>query len=664
MLELALDDENLDGLIGAEIRSRNEGGGHYRIDHPIGQGGMSIAFLAMQIASEGISPVVVKVPRPGYLRHGTMADLAMRKEAIALKRLNERVPPTPFVVRLIEADTLEVQVGGEPCAMPWLSIEYVHGGGEGATLDQRVRTSVARTGHAFETARAALAIECMCRGLRAVHEVGVLHRDLTPRNVLCCGFGDSEMFKIADFGIARPAGFGATFGSSIPLVGTPGYAAPEQLSPNDRLLGPWSDIFSLGCLIFYVLTGEPYFPISNMTQAITAPHRPERRRISESSALCPELSERSDLCRAIDDVLAAATSSELARRPASADVLASLLLPLLRTERPLRPPAPGRSAPDSSDAFGQRRRWSFVVKHRPRQEFVVRSAGWDGDGRCLAATTTGLAFWNGTAWESTSTDGQLRDDAVRFVHRMSAGRWLLGDDGPFLVALTTAGATPLPARAMEKGAFELGSGEIRDLAVFIDLHSERCPMLHTLCGGRWLRPLALSGLSEVTSLTRIDDERWLMTGVTPQDSGAIAIAKPTEWTFVTESIEGTARLLASAADRGRGVALAAGSSGTIVDFEGTALRSANLENVGELCAAAIDGAGTSWLGAAGELWMRRPGTESWERVWQDASWKPWISLLVDVGIVRGVTTDGAILEGRFDAVAGTAPLDLRMADYS
>src|SRR5262249_16634013 len=160
--------------------------------------------LAMRVAEEGISPVVIKMPRPSILRHGATADLIIRKEMVALGRLNERVPPTPFVVRLIEANTIAVSVGGAPLVFPWLSIEYVHGGTEGTTLEQRVRGSVVRTGSAFDPFRAALAIECMCRGISAVHEVGIVHRDLTPRNVLCCGFGDSEIFKIADFGIARP----------------------------------------------------------------------------------------------------------------------------------------------------------------------------------------------------------------------------------------------------------------------------------------------------------------------------------------------------------------------------------------------------------------------------------------------------------------------------
>src|SRR5690606_4025774 len=109
--------------------------------------------------------------------------------------------------------------------VPWIALEYVHGGSEGTTLSQRVLHAIRHTSHAFDPHRAASLVEALGGGLCAVHEVGVIHRDIKPDNVLCCGFGDEEIFKIADFGVARPAGLTATFGGLV--VGTLGYAAPE-----------------------------------------------------------------------------------------------------------------------------------------------------------------------------------------------------------------------------------------------------------------------------------------------------------------------------------------------------------------------------------------------------------------------------------------------------
>ena len=116
----------------------------------------------------------------------------------------------------------------------------MHGGVEGTTLEDRVTGSIERTGVAFDAARAAHALKCLAAGLTAIHGVGVVHRDLTPGNVLCCGFGEAEILKISDFGIARPQGLTATFGG-IP-VGTLGYAAPEQCLPDSKGTGPFTGI--------------------------------------------------------------------------------------------------------------------------------------------------------------------------------------------------------------------------------------------------------------------------------------------------------------------------------------------------------------------------------------------------------------------------------------
>src|SRR5689334_23228072 len=177
-------------------------------------------------------------------------------------------------------------------------------------------------------ARRAHTVECLAEGLTAIHEVGVVHRDLTPGNVLCCGFGASEVMKIADFGIARPTGINVTFGAV--LLGTPGYAAPEQSFASEGDIGPWTDVFGFACLIFHALTGEPYFDTANFAQALLLVREPKRRSILESRALSPELRENPASCRAIDAVLAHATAMNPGERPKQAREFAGALLPSLR----------------------------------------------------------------------------------------------------------------------------------------------------------------------------------------------------------------------------------------------------------------------------------------------------------------------------------------------
>jgi eukaryotic-like serine/threonine-protein kinase len=90
-----------------------------------------------------------------------------------------------------------------------------------ASLWDRIRYSVHATGYAFDPERAAHAIDCLALGLDAMHEIGVINRDIKPASVLWCGFGEDEIFKLADFGLARPAETHATFGGTC--VGTPGF---------------------------------------------------------------------------------------------------------------------------------------------------------------------------------------------------------------------------------------------------------------------------------------------------------------------------------------------------------------------------------------------------------------------------------------------------------
>ncbi|MBM4362885.1 MAG: serine/threonine protein kinase, partial [Deltaproteobacteria bacterium] len=238
-------------FLGRLLPSELHPGVSYRLLRPLGEGGMGIAFLAERETEAGRAPAVLKIVRPEVVASaGPTASLMVKKEAIALGRLNERVPPTPFVVRLLDVGS--VVLGGlRPLELPWIAVEHVEGGVEGTTLEERVSHALRMTRFAFDAARAAHNIECLTEGLTAIHEAGVVHRDLSPGNILCSGFGAAEVPKIADFGIARPAGMSGTFGAVA--LGTPGYAAPEQAMASDAEVGPHTDVFSLACVTFFLL---------------------------------------------------------------------------------------------------------------------------------------------------------------------------------------------------------------------------------------------------------------------------------------------------------------------------------------------------------------------------------------------------------------------------
>lgn len=309
---------------GLELRSPADRAVSYRLKHVIGHGAGSTAFVAQRRGGTEPSLVVVKLMRPEWLSGAApQALLAYQKEVGALARLEEGAPGTRFVVRLIDTGRLTVHTRGSQLELPWLALEYIDGGALGTTLKERVDHAVRTTGVAFSAWRAVRAIHCIAWGLYAVHQLGVVHRDISPTNVLSSGEGPDETFKIADFGLARDPSASGTFGGT--LVGTIGYVAPEQFEHGGKI-GPWSDTFSAAAVAFYAMTGTTYLSSSTLPGMMLATRRPERPALLDAPTLSPDLRAHPDLCRECDGVLARATSATPSERYQSIGELARQLL--------------------------------------------------------------------------------------------------------------------------------------------------------------------------------------------------------------------------------------------------------------------------------------------------------------------------------------------------
>ncbi|MFD4218137.1 bifunctional serine/threonine-protein kinase/ABC transporter substrate-binding protein [Streptomyces griseus] len=200
--------------------------GPYRTLVRLGAGGMGVVYLAR---SAGGTLVAVKVIRaehaadPGFRAR-------FRREAEAAARITG-----PWVVPVLGADTEAHE--------PWLATAFVPGpslaevvGAGGALPEATVRALGSR----------------LAAALVAVHEAGLIHRDVKPGNVLLALDGP----RLIDFGIVRHEGATALTTSGA-VIGTPGYLAPEQASAAP--LGPPCDVFSLGCVLGYAATGRPPF---------------------------------------------------------------------------------------------------------------------------------------------------------------------------------------------------------------------------------------------------------------------------------------------------------------------------------------------------------------------------------------------------------------------
>ena len=217
----------------------------YRIEREIGQGGMAVVFLAHDLRHD--RPVAIKVLRPelsAYLG----AERFLREIHIEAQ-LNH-----PHILALHDS--------GEAGGLLYFVMPYV----EGPSLRQRL----ARDGTLPIDEAVAIAGE-VADGLAYAHALGVVHRDIKPENILLA-HGHAA---IADFGIARAiAGAGAAAGTSITTTGispgTPLYMSPEQAA-GDQALDHRADIYSLGCVLFEMLTGRP--PYAGTTpQALFAQH--------------------------------------------------------------------------------------------------------------------------------------------------------------------------------------------------------------------------------------------------------------------------------------------------------------------------------------------------------------------------------------------------------
>jgi serine/threonine protein kinase len=646
MLHVSPYDDSLSTLEGAVIASNVQPGVSYRLTGVLGGGGMSVAFAALRQAADGQTHVVLKILRPAVAWDSTgTAALGVQKEAVALGRLNERVPPTPFVVRLVDAGSVAAHDGVRALELPWLAIEHVQGGIEGTTLDERVIHSVRHTGAGFDLERAANAIRCLAGGLAAIHEVGVLHRDLKPTNVLCCGSGPDEIFKIADFGIARPRGMAATFGIAI---GTPGYASPELFLADEPRIGPHSDVFGLAAMIYHLLTGEAYFAVRTPVDGLMLVQRPERRRLADALGLSPELRARPTACATIDAALARATAANPDHRPQSADVLAAMLLPALRSEGPRTRTVERRAKSLLGRAVTLVGGIQWTVRHRPDGGPVIRSAAWDSDGRCLAGTSAGLAFWSGTSWQRPILPDLPDPESIHFVRRMGAGVWLLGGDGARVFRYDAAGVSTLLVGRDPEVRFVLAGGDVADLAVFVGLRAGEPPTLHGVAAGHWIKPAALPRAASITSIAQLDEERWVITGRSTSAEGFAVVYTPLMWEVTRLRTPAVRVYLASATRPELGLGILAGTDGQIVRFEGDSLSQVVLEGAPDLAAAAIDPEGRAWVASMGGIWTADPDHPmDFRRVYRDPSaTAPFVSLFADVGAVIAMTADGGILEGR------------------
>ncbi len=266
--------------------------GAYTLERPISEGGMATIYLA---------------------RH------ALLKRPTAVKILKKHIATDEFVHRferevqlasqLLHPNTVAIyDFGRTREGQPYYVMEYL----DGVTLAELVADS-----GRVPPGRAIHILRQVAAALREAHLQGMIHRDVKPENVMLCRRGEDDVVKLLDFGLVKNLERADTrdITKQLKIVGTPRYMAPERLiNPSD--VDARSDIYALGAVGYFLLTGRPIFEgddslaISNQVLHTAAP------RVSAAGVAVPE---------ALDALIASCLEKDRTRRPKSAEAVVEAL---------------------------------------------------------------------------------------------------------------------------------------------------------------------------------------------------------------------------------------------------------------------------------------------------------------------------------------------------
>ena len=225
-------DETLEDVLGEiEVRDADWRLGNYQILEEIGRGGMGVIYRARQRHSRRI----VALKRILSYHADSQDTLArFRREAQAAASLDH-----PNILPIYEVSETEE-------GLPFFSMKFAGGG---SLLEA---APVLRN----EPRRAVALVAKVARAVQYAHAQGILHRDLKPGNVMLDGHGEP---LVSDFGLAKWLDATSDLTHTLTIFGTPGYIAPEQAKGPAANLTPAADVYSLGAILFSLLTGRPPF---------------------------------------------------------------------------------------------------------------------------------------------------------------------------------------------------------------------------------------------------------------------------------------------------------------------------------------------------------------------------------------------------------------------
>ncbi|HEY5914291.1 MAG TPA: tetratricopeptide repeat protein [Verrucomicrobiae bacterium] len=220
--------------------------GRYKLLEEIGEGGFGVVYLAEQVEPVR-RQVALKIIKPGMDTREVVARFEVERQALALM-------DHPNIAKVLDGGTTET-------GRPYFVMELVRGISITEYCDQEALSTIERLQIFME----------VCHAVQHAHQKGIIHRDLKPGNILVTQSDGNPVPKIIDFGVAKALGHKLTektlFTVFQRIMGTPAYMSPEQAELSGLDIDTRSDIYSLGVLLYELLTGVTPFDAETLGRA-------------------------------------------------------------------------------------------------------------------------------------------------------------------------------------------------------------------------------------------------------------------------------------------------------------------------------------------------------------------------------------------------------------